>query len=202
MRDAPGAERITVRGLVQGVGFRPFVYLIAGKAGITGSVRNTGAGVEIDAFGTGAALTDFRNRLTGDAPPLARIDAIDAAPLGAPAPRDFSIELSTGGAVHAAATPDAALCDACRAELLDPGDRRHGYVFLNCTHCGPRFSILRALPYDRANTTMARFPMCPACRAEYRDVADPMFPDYSLIERRARARDMYDPLEELVEAAE
>ncbi|MDD9746180.1 MULTISPECIES: carbamoyltransferase HypF [Marinovum] len=175
MRDAPGAERITVRGLVQGVGFRPFVYLIAGKAGITGSVRNTGAGVEIDAFGTGAALTDFRNRLTGDAPPLARIDAIDAAPLGAPAPRDFSIELSTGGAVHAAATPDAALCDACRAELLDPGDRRHGYVFLNCTHCGPRFSILRALPYDRANTTMARFPMCPACRAEYRDVADRRF---------------------------
>ncbi|MSU91252.1 carbamoyltransferase HypF [Rhodobacteraceae bacterium 2CG4] len=168
-------ERITVRGLVQGVGFRPFVFRIAAACGVRGSVRNTGAGVEIDAFGTGPELALFRRRLSDGPPPLARIDRIEAAPLDARAPDGFRIEPSGGGALHAAATPDAALCDACRAELLDPDDRRHGYAFLNCTHCGPRFSILRALPYDRANTTMAAFAMCAACRAEYDDVADRRF---------------------------
>jgi hydrogenase maturation protein HypF len=170
-----GGERITVRGLVQGVGFRPFVYRIAQETGITGAVRNTGAGVEIDVYGEHSQLDAFRQRLSAEPPPLARIDLLDSAPLEDRAPPAFRIESSAGGALHAAATPDAGLCPACLAELSDPGDRRHGYVFLNCTHCGPRFSILTALPYDRANTTMAAFLMCAACRTEYEDVADRRF---------------------------
>jgi hydrogenase maturation protein HypF len=169
------AARVRVRGLVQGVGFRPFVYRLATELALDGCVRNDGEGVEIDVTGSRAAIDALIERLRRDAPPLARVMQIEAQPLvGFPAP-GFAIVESQHGVVTTGITPDAATCRDCLAELFDPADRRHRYAFINCTHCGPRFTITRALPYDRPQTSMARFAQCSACQREYDSVSDRRF---------------------------
>ncbi len=172
-----GAQRIRVTGTVQGVGFRPTVWRLAGECGIRGWVRNDADGVLIHAWGEPQALADFVQRLWNEPPPLARIDAIDCAALEAPepSPAGFLIEASGAGAAHTGVAADAATCPACLAEVLDPANRRYRYPFTNCTHCGPRLSIVEAIPYDRANTSMAAFSLCPPCQAEYDDPADRRF---------------------------
>ncbi|WP_089258038.1 carbamoyltransferase HypF [Cereibacter sphaeroides] len=169
--DQSEGQEIRVRGQVQGVGFRPFVWQLARRLELEGEVLNDGAGVLIRA--TGARLGEFLAALGAEAPPLARVDAIEARPARVER-RPFRIAPSAGGTVATRVTPDAATCPACLAEIRGTG-RRHGYAFTNCTHCGPRYTILRELPYDRARTSMAPFPMCPDCRAEYEDPADRRF---------------------------
>ena len=168
-----------VRGTVQGVGFRPFVHRLAVEEGLTGEVRNTPEGVTIVAFGPEYALGRFRERLVNEPPALARIERIEERAAMEPAPREFRIAasagLSTEMAGPAAITADAAICADCLAELSDPDDRRYRYPFINCTNCGPRFSIVEAVPYDRAATTMRAFEMCEACAREYADPADRRF---------------------------
>ncbi|MCH8467890.1 MAG: carbamoyltransferase HypF, partial [Roseinatronobacter sp.] len=166
--------RIRVRGQVQGVGFRPFIWTLAQNLGLRGWVLNDAEGVLIEA--QGAAMAAVVSAIRTQAPPLARVDAVDVTALAqAELPDGFEIFASAGGLVRTRVTPDAATCPACLAEICDPAARRFGYVFTNCTHCGPRFSILNALPYDRAQTTMARFRMCGACAAEYANPADRRF---------------------------
>ncbi|POF28340.1 hydrogenase maturation protein HypF [Roseibium marinum] len=163
---------------MQGVGFRPFVWRLARELEITGHVLNDGAGVRIEAFGPVEALEKFLVRLTAEPPPLARVDRIDIAdtdPAPVPVPDSFQILGSGEGAVATGVVPDAATCPACLADIGNPSDRRHGYAFTNCTHCGPRLSILRHIPYDRASTSMSGFPMCPSCRVEYEDPDDRRF---------------------------
>lgn len=163
-----------MKGQVQGVGFRPFVWVLAQRLGLRGWVLNDAGGVLIEAQGPG--MDAFLAALRSEAPPLARVDALVVEPLqAADLPEEFEIRASAGGAVRTRVTPDAATCPACLAEIRDPSARRFGYAFTNCTHCGPRFSILRRLPYDRAQTTMAGFAMCCACNAEYSDPADRRF---------------------------
>ncbi len=167
---------IRVRGQVQGVGFRPFVYRLATQRGLSGFVRNDGAGVEIEIQGSSPALDDFLRALH-QPPTLARIDALRVNELP-PDPRDenaFVIAASGGGAVTADITPDSAICAHCLTELFDPRDRRYRYPFINCTDCGPRYTITAALPYDRPNTSMAGFALCPDCAREYRDPGDRRF---------------------------
>ncbi len=174
--DETVGERIRVRGLVQGVGFRPAVWRLANEARLTGTVRNDGEGVLIEIWGGRRTLDRFVAALVSRAPPLARIDGIERASLRAPPAADgFTIVASAGGEVHTAVLPDAAVCADCLAECFDPGDRRYRYPFVNCTHCGPRLSIVRAIPYDRAGTSMAVFALCPSCGAEYDDPADRRF---------------------------
>ncbi|MEA3292547.1 MAG: carbamoyltransferase HypF [Pseudomonadota bacterium] len=169
-------ETIRVRGVVQGVGFRPAVWRIAGQHNIRGAVRNDAEGVLIHAWGAPAALDALVEQLRREPPPLARIVEIERAPLeGRTPPADFRIEGSGAGKARTEIAPDAAVCPACMAEVLDTADRRYRYPFTNCTHCGPRLSIVRVIPYDRANTSMAGFAMCPACRREYDDPADRRF---------------------------
>ncbi len=180
MNERPGdpAEpraRIRVRGLVQGVGFRPFVYGLAQRYALTGCVKNDDAGVLLEIQGTRADR--FLEALRAELPPLARIDAVEVESIE-PVAREtgFAILPSARGAkVSTGIGADAAPCAACLVECFDPGDRRHRYPFLNCTHCGPRFTITRTLPYDRAQTSMAPFPMCTACEREYHDPADRRF---------------------------
>ena len=172
---ATGIE-VRVRGLVQGVGFRPTVWRIARELGLAGSVRNDGEGVLIRVWGTPDRVDAFCRRLEADCPTLARIDAIERSPFsGAVAHADFVIVQSAATAVHTGVVPDAATCDACAEEIADPANRRYRYAFTNCTHCGPRLSIVRGIPYDRANTSMSAFPMCPDCAREYADPADRRF---------------------------
>ncbi|GAA0633583.1 carbamoyltransferase HypF [Halomonas beimenensis] len=167
---------IRVRGLVQGVGFRPTVWRLARDCGLVGEVGNDAQGVWIHAWGEASSRHRFCRRLREESPPLARIETLEIEPLdGAPPSAGFAIVDSRGGDVHTGIVADAATCADCRAELFDPGDRRHRYAFTNCTHCGPRMSIVRAIPYDRANTSMAAFPLCARCRAEYRDPANRRF---------------------------
>ncbi len=169
-------EEIRVRGLVQGVGFRPTVWRIAHELGLAGEVRNDGEGVLIRVWGDAERRDVFCARLVAECPPLARIAALERMPAaGGPAGEDFRIVASARGEVRTAVVPDAATCGACRAEVADPADRRHRYAFTNCTHCGPRLSIVRAIPYDRANTSMAPFAMCAACAREYADPGDRRF---------------------------
>ena len=168
-------ESIRVRGLVQGVGFRPTVWRLARAAGLAGDVCNDGEGVLIRLWGTSAEIDAFCHALMIECPPLGRIDGIERRPCEALAPESFSIIESGAGLVRTGVVADAATCGPCAAEIADPNDRRYRYPFTNCTHCGPRLSIIRAIPYDRANTSMAAFKMCPACAAEYADPADRRF---------------------------
>jgi hydrogenase maturation protein HypF len=167
--------RVRVRGQVQGVGFRPHVFTLARRFGLTGWVLNDAEGVLLEAQGAGTG--DFVAGLSADAPPLGRIDAVEMEYRAwVPDESGFEIRHSrTGGAVATGIGPDAAVCPACLGELFDPGDRRYRYAFLNCTHCGPRYTITRRLPYDRQQTSMAGFPLCPACAAEYGDPMDRRF---------------------------
>lgn len=169
-------EEVRVCGLVQGVGFRPTVWRLARELGLAGAVRNDGAGVLVQLWGEPAIIDRFVERLITDRPPLARIDSIDRRRLtGQHQSADFIIIPSAATAVHTGIVPDAALCGACAAEIQDPADRRFRYPFTNCTHCGPRLSIVRRIPYDRANTSMSAFVMCDDCAAEYADPADRRF---------------------------
>ncbi len=167
---------LRVRGLVQGVGFRPYVWRLATELGLNGWVRNDGAGVTIAA--SGAALDAFLARLPLEAPRLARIDAIetlDSPAVGAENLVGFSILESVPGAVATAIGPDAAVCTDCLHDIFDPANRRWRYVFTTCTHCGPRFTVSRSIPYDRTQTSLAPFALCPACEREYRNPADRRF---------------------------
>ena len=167
--------RVRVRGIVQGVGFRPYVYRQAAALGLTGSVRNDADGVLVEVQGERAG--EFVERLRREPPPLARIAAVHAEVC---APRTgesgFAIVASVAGSrVATSVGPDVCICDDCLGEMCDPADRRYRYPFLNCTACGPRYTITRRLPYDRPQTAMASFPLCPACRAEYEDPANRRF---------------------------
>lgn len=167
---------IRVRGIVQGVGFRPTVWRLATECGLTGRVLNDSAGVLIEAEGSDAAIERLVARLKSEAPPLARIDAIECTPLSRQLGlHSFEIAESRVGVMRTVVAPDAAICPACRAEILSPFERRFRYPFTNCTHCGPRFSIIDRAPYDRARTTMAPFAMCTTCRTEFADPADRRF---------------------------
>jgi len=168
-------QRLAVAGVVQGVGFRPFVYSLARQLGLSGSVANDSAGVVIELEGTAAALSEFARRLTADAPPLSVIQSVTVAAIEARGGTEFVIGTSTGGAGRTLVSPDVATCDDCLAELADPGDRRYRHPFISCTNCGPRFTFITALPYDRPATTMARFQLCPACATEYADPANRRF---------------------------
>lgn len=170
------AELIRVRGLVQGVGFRPNVWRLAHRYGLRGWVANDGQGVSIHACGSAVAVNDFVRALSLEAPPLARVDAIErAAAAVLQDDADFRIVASRAGGVRTGVVPDAASCTECVREVFDPFVRRYRYPFTNCTHCGPRLSIIDTIPYDRAATTMRAFTMCPQCRAEYDNPQDRRF---------------------------
>ncbi|OZB58757.1 MAG: carbamoyltransferase HypF [Thiomonas sp. 13-66-29] len=172
---APERRCIRVAGVVQGVGFRPFVWRLARELGLAGWVRNDAAGVEIEVEGETARLAAFAERLRRDAPSLARVDSVDAADAPLRGGSQFAILPSAGGAAATAIPPDVATCADCLADLFDPADRRWRYAFTNCTQCGPRYTITRHLPYDRAQTSMAAFTLCPDCAAEYHDPASRRF---------------------------
>ena len=160
---------IEVEGIVQGVGFRPFVYRLAGRHGLAGWVRNTGRGVQLEVEGAGVDLEAFCRALREEAPPLSVISGLTVQPLTPDGGSGFlireSAKLSKGGEV----SPDCEVCPDCLGEMFDPRDRRHLYPFINCTNCGPRYSIITGIPYDRPATTMAPFAMCGDCLAEYHD---------------------------------
>jgi hydrogenase maturation protein HypF len=175
---SPGAEQetarvrksIRVRGVVQGVGFRPFVYRVATEEHLAGFIGNDTDGVIIELEGPESRIQAFFTRLTSETPPLARIDSVIAVDLPSKGETGFCIIASEVlGRVSTGIPADAATCPDCLRELLDPADRRYRYPFLNCTNCGPRFTITRRIPYDRPQTSMAVFPMCPKCQAEYDD---------------------------------
>ncbi len=159
--------RVRVRGAVQGVGFRPFVYRLATERQLTGWVRNDGEGVVAEV--QGAKLEDFLDELRRASPPLARVDRLEAKPVSPQPEEDFRIVSTGGGRIATAVTPDAAVCADCLAELFDPSHRHYRYPFLTCTNCGPRYTITQRLPYDRPQTSMADFPLCRDCAAEYGD---------------------------------
>jgi hydrogenase maturation protein HypF len=168
---------IRVRGVVQGVGFRPFVYRLARSHGLSGWVRNDASGVQLHVEGAPDALVAFARALVADAPAAATIAAVESAPAGLEECDGF--EIRTSKQAHAPATariaPDMAVCDACLRELFDPGDRRYRYPYITCTDCGPRYSIVTGLPYDRPLTTMHAWPMCAACERDYNDPANRRF---------------------------
>ncbi len=168
--------RARVSGTVQGVGFRPYVYRLAGELELGGWVLNDERGVVVEVEGEEGAVDAFLARLPAEAPPMARVEQVQAEPRPPRGERFFSIAPSAReGTPDALVAPDAATCDDCLRELADPVDRRFRYPFVNCTNCGPRFTIIRGVPYDRPRTTMAGFAMCPACHAEYEDPADRRF---------------------------
>src|SRR5450631_3977299 len=169
-------EALGVRGVVQGVGFRPFVYRLALEEGLAGFIGNDTDGVTIEIEGPRASLDSFLTRLRSDAPPLSRIDSVsvrEAKPTGDTCFRIVASEVL--GRVSTGIPADAATCPDCLLELLSPTDRRYRYPFLNCTNCGPRYTITRRIPYDRPQTSMAHFKMCPACQAEYDDPTNRRF---------------------------
>jgi hydrogenase maturation protein HypF len=198
--------RAHVEGVVQGVGFRPFAHRLAHEHALSGWVRNDVRGVLLEVEGSPAAVERFLERLVEEAPPLAVVERVRAEPLPATGEEDFWI-LGSGRTGEAAAlvSPDTAHCSDCLAELLDPGDRRYRYPFVNCTNCGPRFTIVRGVPYDRPLTTMAAFELCAACRAEYEDPANRRFhaqpnacpscgPSVRLLDRSGRALAVQDAM--------
>ncbi|MCU7934486.1 MAG: carbamoyltransferase HypF [Candidatus Thiodiazotropha sp. (ex Dulcina madagascariensis)] len=170
------AEQIRVQGLVQGVGFRPLVWRLARELGLRGAVWNDGQGVEIHVCGESAQIDRFCERLLAEPPPLAKIDNLHRQPTARLSEKgEFVINDSRAGEVRTGIVPDAATCDACLRDIRDPANRRYRYPFTNCTHCGPRLSLVEGIPYDRANTSMRHFPLCDDCEAEYRDPADRRF---------------------------
>ena len=168
-------RRIRVTGVVQGVGFRPFVYGLAVRHGLSGFVLNDGEGVLLEAEGPPELLEAFVRGLAEEAPPLARVESVAAETVPSTGDGGFTIETSAPTGRTALIPADVATCDDCLRELFDPADRRYRYPFVNCTQCGPRFTIVRAVPYDRPNTTMAGFPLCADCRREYEDPLDRRF---------------------------
>jgi hydrogenase maturation protein HypF len=172
----PHRLRYTIIGVVQGVGFRPFVHRLATGLGLSGFVGNDALSVFVEVQGAHAALTEFERRLAREAPPMAIISDVTSESLPLIDETDFTIVSSaTGTGVRTLVPPDVATCDACLAEMFDPSDRRYRHPFITCTDCGPRFTIMRDVPYDRPATTMSSFPMCGRCAGEYADVADRRF---------------------------
>ena len=174
---APVRTAIRVEGIVQGVGFRPFVYTLATGLGLSGFVGNDVDGVFVEVEGPSAAVTEFLRKLERDPPPLARIERVTATTVTPNGDTAFAIAASgpVTGSRRTLVSADTATCADCLRELADPDDRRYRYPFINCTNCGPRFTIVRDVPYDRPFTTMAPFAMCPPCAAEYHDPADRRF---------------------------
>ncbi len=169
-------RRIRIRGVVQGVGFRPMVWRIAHELGIGGSVRNDGQGVLIEAWAEPERIAQLLSQLQRRLPPLAHIETVESRPLAGEAENSsFTILDSEQDRAETAIAADAATCPECLMDVADPANRRYRYPFTNCTHCGPRFSIVKAIPYDRANTSMAAFSLCSACRAEYQEPGDRRF---------------------------
>jgi hydrogenase maturation protein HypF len=202
---------VVVRGVVQGVGFRPFVYRLAQEEGLAGSIGNDTDGVTIEVEGPAVRLDAFVERLRAEMPPLARIDAIAVRELATTGDAGFRIVASEVlGRVSTGIPADAATCADCLRELLDQADRRYRYPFLNCTNCGPRYTITRRIPYDRPQTSMARFRMCAACQTEYDDPANRRFhaqpnacwecgPRVWLVGREGAAVEVHDPVAACVE---
>lgn len=177
---AAGSERVRLRlrlqGVVQGVGFRPFLHRLANDLGLSGWVQNSARGLTIEIEGAVAAVHEFEGRLRTDGPPHSSIHGVEVQPLPATGGTFFEIrESEVGEPPRALMSPDLATCAECVRELWNPKNRRYRYPFINCTHCGPRFSIIDALPYDRANTSMRDFTMCRACRREYEDPTNRRF---------------------------
>lgn len=169
-------RRLTVKGVVQGVGFRPFVYGLATRLGLAGHVGNDSTGVFIEIEGTPVALDALTEALLQSPPPLAHIEHLKTVVLAPTGEDGFGIVQSRAAeAAHTLISPDLAICDDCLRELFDPADRRYRYPFINCTNCGPRFTIICDIPYDRSKTTMTDFPLCPACQREYDDPGDRRF---------------------------
>ncbi len=167
------AMRIEVKGIVQGVGFRPFVHRLVEKWGFTGWVRNTSDGAELELCGARGALLHFIEELKHNAPPLALIESVDFSEVKPGNYAGFEIIASEAHErMETLVSPDVGICADCRRELLDPHDRRYRYPFINCTNCGPRFTIIKSVPYDRASTSMSAFPMCPDCEREFGDIRD------------------------------
>jgi hydrogenase maturation protein HypF len=200
--------RIRVRGVVQGVGYRPFVYRLAQEENLAGWVTNDSEGVVAEVEGSAIRVEQFVARIRSERPPLARVDSVDCEAIESSGAARFSIHAShQGGDARTGIPADAASCPDCLRELLDPADRRYGYAFLNCTNCGPRFTITRSVPYDRPQTSMASFRMCPDCQREYDDPADRRFhaqpnacsvcgPRLEFADLQGRVFD--DPLEETI----
>ncbi|MDQ5916647.1 MAG: hydrogenase maturation protein HypF [Pseudomonadota bacterium] len=170
-------QRINVTGVVQGVGYRPFVWRLANELQLAGWVRNTPAGVEIEACGSPPRVNELIERLGREAPPLARVDGVLARPVARPEADAGFVILESGGGKATSTTigHDTAICRDCLAEMFDPSSRRWRYAFTNCTHCGPRYTISRGLPYDRARTSLAPFPLCRDCKGEYTKPDDRRF---------------------------
>ena len=167
------ARLLRVHGLVQGVGFRPYVWRLANELGLSGWVRNDSSGVIVTVDGENVA--DFLIRLPMELPRLARIDLIEVEAIDAPGLRGFAILESHRGEVTTAIGPDAGICPDCIADICDPQNRRWRYAFTTCTHCGPRYTVSRRIPYDRAQTSLAGFLLCPACAGEYGAAVDRRF---------------------------
>ena len=175
-RGAVERHRLRINGIVQGVGFRPFVYRLARDLGLTGFVYNDQDGVLIEIEGLSAQLAQFAARIRSEAPPAARIVTVSSDAIPQTGDTDFLIRVSEHSARSGTLiSPDLAVCRDCLDELFDPADRRYRYPFVNCTNCGPRFTIVRSIPYDRPLTSMAVFPMCPECAREYHDPGDRRF---------------------------
>ncbi|MGW5112691.1 carbamoyltransferase HypF [Nocardia sp. NPDC004123] len=171
-----GRRRVVVRGVVQGVGFRPFVYTTAAELSLAGSVSNDSCGVIIEIEGATADLAEFVRRVRSDAPPLAVVESVECLEIPVRGGTGFHIAAtSRDGTGRTLASPDVAICAECVADLCDPGNRRYRHPFVNCTNCGPRFTIIASLPYDRDRTSMAGFPMCARCAGEYADPVDRRF---------------------------
>ncbi|HHJ52208.1 MAG TPA: carbamoyltransferase HypF, partial [Caldithrix abyssi] len=167
---------IHINGIVQGVGFRPFIYNLAQSLELSGFVTNTNQGVYIEAQGEDSALQQFIERIRKEAPPLSEITEINHSPLEPRNEQTFHIRASAAQQDNQTLiSPDVSICPDCLAELFDPTNRRYRYPFINCTNCGPRFTIIKNIPYDRPMTTMSVFTMCPACQKEYDDPADRRF---------------------------
>ena len=168
--------RAEIRGIVQGVGFRPFVYGLAQRYNFGGFVQNTSFGALLEVEGPREKIPPFFDALTRETPPLARVIRVDQAEIPIQGQREFGIEHSSDvEAVSALISPDVAVCDDCLQEMFDPSDRRYRYPFINCTNCGPRYTIIMDLPYDRVKTSMKDFEMCPRCSAEYHDPVNRRF---------------------------
>jgi hydrogenase maturation protein HypF len=200
------AKQIRVKGIVQGVGFRPYVYQLAGRFKLCGHVANTAAGVRIHVEGPQADIAAFLASIPAEAPPLAQITDVDAADAPAEGFQRFEIIASRDDSAKSALiSPDVAICDDCLEEMLSPRDRRFRYPFINCTNCGPRYTIIDDIPYDRPQTSMASFPMCPRCQAEYDDPENRRFhaqpnacpvcgPHIQLLDGNGQALDTKDPI--------
>ena len=166
------AYRLLVRGTVQGVGFRPFIYRLATRLNFNGYVKNVGEGVEIYLEGSSSDFERFLKALKDNLPPLARMESLDWLAVEPEGHHKFIIDRTGAGESFVFISPDIATCPECLKEIETPGERRYRYPFTNCTNCGPRYTIVKKLPYDRENTTMASFKMCPDCRHEYENPLD------------------------------